>query len=222
LDYLPPAQQNAMNFKNTILSVLIFFLSFQTVYSQDLTQTDSVSVQKEKQVLSRRHSIGSSLALLGNLAPGDPPHFFQLNYGYQLTRNAVIIAEAITWTYYEPLGTYGSSDESYPGKIKAYGLGVGYQRFFWKNLYSSVQAIPFLQQFYDSENEKIQNGFQLFLQLRLGYRFEIFGHRWFLEPSAAFNYWPINTNFPASFKDIESGSPNYFLFEPGLHFGYKF
>jgi hypothetical protein len=215
-------KESAMNFRNTILSILIFCLSFQMVYSQDLTQTDSVSVQKEKQSIYRRHSIGSSLFLLGNLAPGDPPNYFQLNYGYHLTRKEVVLAEAITWTYYEPLGTYGSSSKSYPGKIKAYGLGVGYQRFYWKNLFSTVQATPFLQQFYDSENEIIQTGFQLFLQLRLGYRFEVFKHRWFIEPSAAFNYWPVNTNFPASFKDIESGSPNYFLFEPGLHFGYKF
>jgi hypothetical protein len=211
-----------MNFKNTILSILFLCLASPMVYSQDLTQADSVSVHIEKQVLSRRHSIGSTLALLGNFDQEYPPHFFQLNYGYRLTRKEIITAEAITWTYYEPLGTYGSSDEFYSGKIKAYGLGLGYQRFYWKNLYSTVQATPFLQQFYDSDNERIQNGFQLYLQLRLGYRFEVLKHRWFIEPSAAFNYWPVSTNFPESFKDVESGSPNYFLFEPGLHFGYNF
>ncbi len=89
-------------------------------------------------------------------------------------------------------------------------------------MYSTVQATPFIQQFFDSENNRIQDGFQLFLQLRLGYRVEFFQRRWFLEPSVAFNYWPVNTDFPDSFEDIESGSPNYFLFEPGLHFGYKF
>ncbi len=95
-----------------------------------------------------------------------------MNYGYQPTRKDVIIVEAITWTYYEPLGTYESSEELYPGKVRALGIGVGYQR-------------------------------------------------WFLEPSVAFNYWPVNTNFPTSFDEIESGSPDYFLFEPGLHFGFK-
>jgi len=185
------------------------------VYSQDIAQTD-------KQDLYRRHSIGSSLWLVGNLAPGDPPNFFQLNYGYRLTRREVIIVEAITWTYYEPEGTYGSSDEKYPGKIRSSGVGIGYQRFFWKNLYSSVQANPFLQQYYDSDDKRIQNGFQLFLQLRWGYRFELFEDRWFIEPSLAFNYWPVNTNMPESFKDVERETPDYFLFEPGLHFGYTF
>jgi len=204
------------------LLVLIFTLSITFAFGQDLTQIDSVSAQMEKQDINRRHSIGSTLFLLGNLVPGDPPHFFQLNYGYKLTPKDNIIVEAITWTVYEPIGTYGSSDEFYPGKIRSYGIGVGYQRFHWKKLYSTVQATPFLQQFFDSEDKKIQKGFQLYLQLRLGYRFEFFKKRWFLEPSVAFNYWPVNTNFPKAFEEIEKGSPNYFLFEPGLHFGFKF
>ncbi len=170
----------------------------------------------------RNHFVGSSLFLLGNLAPGDPPYFFQLNFGHYLTPRDVLIAEAITWTYYEPLGTYGSSERSYPGKIRAYGIGVGYQRLLPRKLYFTVQALPFLQTFFDAEDVRIQNGFQLFLQLRLGGHFEFFAKRWFLEPSVAFNYWPINTNFPASFREIERGKQNYFLGEPGLHFGWKF
>jgi len=160
--------------------------------------------------------------MLGNFAKGDPPYYFQLNYGYQFNRKDVLIIEAISWTYYEPLGTYENSDEKYPGKVRAFGIGLGYQRFHWKKLYSTVQATPFLQKFYDEGDNFIQNGFQLFLQLRIGYRFEFFKKRWFLEPSVVFNYWPINTNFPPSFEAVESGAPNYYLFEPGLHFGYRF
>jgi hypothetical protein len=210
-----------MKLKKT-LSIFIFVLSYTLAFSHVLAQTDSKSAQIEKQDLIRRHSIGSTVFLLGNLAPGDPPYYFQLNYGYQLTRKDIFVIEAITWTYYEPLGTYGSSDEQYPGKVRAYGIGAGYKRFLWKNLYSKIQAIPFLQQFFDAEDKIIQNGFQLYLQLRLGYRFEFFKQRWFVEPSVAFNYWPVNTNFPASFKEIERGKPDYFLFEPGLHFGFRF
>ena len=141
------------------LSILIFILSITLAFSQDFAQTDSVSAQIEKQDLNRRHFIGSSLFVLGNFLP-ESPSFYQLNYGYQLTRKDVIIVEAITWTYPEPLGIpYGSSGESYPGKIRAYGIGVGYQRFHWKKLYSTVQATPFLQYFLDSENEIIQKGF---------------------------------------------------------------
>ena len=167
----------------------------------------------------RRQSIGSSLFLFGNI--NDSVNFFQLNYGYRLTPKDNLIAEAITWTYYEPLGMYGSSDEFYPGKVKAYGIGLGYQRFLWKNLFTTVEPTFFLQQFYDSDNEHIQNGFQLYLQFIVGYRFEFFNKRLFVEPAYALKYWPVNTNFPSSFEAIESGAPSY-KFEPSLNFGIRF
>src|SRR5215510_2848391 len=69
------------------------------------TAQDAPRASDSSNVPQRRHSIGSSLFLLGNLAQRDPPHFFLLNYGYEMTRRSVVFAEAITWTYYEPLGT---------------------------------------------------------------------------------------------------------------------
>ena len=167
----------------------------------------------------RKHSVGSSLFLLGNI--GDSTNYIQLNYGYRLTQKDNIIAESITWTYYEPLGTYGSSEEFYPGKVRAYGIGLGYQRFHWKNLFTTVEPTFFLQQFYDADDSKIQKGFQLYLQLILGYRFEFLKKRLFIEPAYALKYWPVNTNFPESFAAIESGAPNY-KFEPSLNFGFRF
>jgi len=74
----------------------------------------------------------------------------------------------------------------------------------------------------DDQNEKIQSGFQLYLQARIGYRLELFEKRFFLEPSISFNYWPINTNFPNKFLEKENNWPNYFLFEPHLNFGINF
>ncbi len=174
---------------------------------------------EKKDSTIRRHFLGSSLFLFGNIR--DSVNFFQLNYGYQLTQKDLITVEAITWTYYEPLGTYGSSEEFYPGKVKAFGLGLGYQRFYWKNLYSTVEPTFFLQQFYDTDDNKIQKGFQLYLQFIVGYRFEFFKKRVFIEPACALKYWPVNTNFPASFAAIESGKPDY-KFEPSLNFGVKF
>jgi hypothetical protein len=209
-----------MKLQRTLLTAILA-LSITLAFSQDSTQTDSVSVQTEKQDINRRHSIGSSLFLLGNFLPGDPVYYGQLNYGYQFTRRDFILVEAKTWTYYEPLGTYGSSEEFYPGKVRAYGVGLGYQRFLWKNAYTSVVATPFLQQFYDTDNKEIQKGFQLYLVASLGYRFEFFKKRLFVEPAFALTYWPVNTNLPASFAEIESGKPKY-KFEPRANFGFRF
>lgn len=167
----------------------------------------------------RRYSVGSSFFLLGNI--GDSVRFFQMNYGYRLTQKDNIIVEVITWTYYEPLGTYGSSSEFYPGKVRATGIGLGYQRFLWRNLFTTVEPTFFLQQFYDIGNKKIQKGFQLYLQFILGYRFEFFKKRFFVEPAFAIKYWPVNTNFPESFAAIERGAPDYKC-EPGLNFGFRF
>lgn len=167
----------------------------------------------------RRHSVGSSVFLLGNI--GDSVRFAQLNYGYRLSPHDNIIAEAVTWTYYEPLGIYGSSEEFYPGKITAYGIGLGHQRFWWKNLFTTIEPTFFLQQFYDNDDNKIQKGFQLYLQFIAGYRFEFFKKRVFIEPAYALKYWPVNTNFPSSFAAVENDVQRY-KFEPALNFGFRF
>jgi hypothetical protein len=210
-----------MNLNKATICLLIVLLASQLGSSEVFAVTPATDEQAA-QGIARRHSIGSTIFLLGNLAPGDPPRFYLLNYRYQLSPRDLVYAEATTWTYYEPLGTYGASDEKYPGKVQAYGVGVGYQRFLWQQLYASAQATPFVQQFYNAADEHLQNGWQLYLQLRLGYRIELFQHRWFIEPSLACNYWPVNTNFPAAFQAVEDDAPDYYLFEPGLHFGYKF
>ena len=176
----------------------------------------------------RRHFIGSSAFMLANLFPDkNPPAFIQLNYGYWLSKKDVLSVEAKTWQYRWPLGIpYGPSfqadPEEYPGRIKSFGLGVAYQRYFWKGLYAATHATGFLQRYYVPEKPKPQNGFQLFLTLRTGYHVRLFRDRFFVEPSVAATHWPVNTNVPAGFAQREAKWNNYFLFEPGLHFGVKF
>lgn len=43
----------------------------------------------------------------------------------------------------------------------------------------------------------------------------------FPDPAYALKYWPVDTNFPEEFAEIEAGAPNY-IFEPSLNFGFKF
>lgn len=176
-----------------IISASLMIVMFTTMAFCQTNKRDSAF---------RKHSVESTLSLLGNI--GDSVSFFQLDYGYRLSAKDNMIVEAITWTYFEPLGTYGSSWEFYPGKVRAYGVGLGYQRFLWKNLFTTVGPTFFIQQFYDTDNKKIQQGFQLYLQFILGYRFEFFNRRLFIEPSYALKYWPVKTNFPTSFAWIES------------------
>lgn len=173
-----------------------------------------------------RHFLGTSLWSIANLFP-DPGDFYELDYGYRFTAKDVVMVRAITWKYNTPLGipygpSFESPNEEYPGFARAVGMGVGYQRYLWKGLFVAGHSTFFFQQFRHPDKQKIQNGFQLFLQAQTGYRFPLFRNRCYIEPSIAFNYWPVNTNFPASFLLKEATWPNYFLFEPHLNIGVNF
>ncbi len=194
-----------------------------------LPTTNGLSQDTGPEFNSRRYFIGSSAFMLANAfitGPGSPK-FYQLNLGYWITSKDVISLEAITWKYIAPLGipygpSYGSDDENYPGSVQEYGIGLAYQRFLWKDLYTAIHAVPLKQKYMDEAGQLIQNGFQLFMTLRAGYHIRILRDRFFLEPSIAFTHWPINTRVPEEFATMERQWPTYFLFEPGLHLGVKF
>ncbi len=201
---------------NLLISIM---LTASHVFGQNSSSAESLPSKEESQI-NYRHTLGSSLFMLGNFLP-DSPDYYLLTYGYRFTQKDRVFAEFNTWKYFEPLGTYGKSKEFYPGFVRAFGVGVGYQRFHWKGAFTTVQATPFIKQYYDVNNTKIQNGFQLYLQLIAGYRFEFFKKRWYVEPAIALKYWPIDTNYPSGFALIEKGTPKY-IFEPSLNFGFKF
>ena len=206
--------------KKLSFTILLVAISLTMAFSQKSSQTDTISTETKKEEIKYKHSIGASLFMLSNFLP-EPADYYLLTYGYQLTQKDRIFVEFNTWKFAEPLGTYNESEELYPGYVREYGIGVGYQHFFWKGLYSTVQATPFLKHYMDEDNKKIQNGFKLYMQLIVGYRFEFFQKRWYLEPAYALKYWPVDTNFPADFAEIEKGA-NKYIFEPSLNFGFKF
>lgn len=199
---------------------VVFILAGGFVFGQNDSPRDSLSSQNQKQHVKYKHSLGASLLMLYNFFP-DPADYYLITYGYQLTPKDRFFVEFNTWKYSEPIGTYGDSDENYPGYVRAFGIGAGYQRFHWKGLFTTIQATPFLKQYHDLNDNKIQKGFQLYLQLALGYRFEFFKKRWYVEPAYALKYWPVDTNFPTDFAEIEEGAPKH-IFEPSLNFGFKF
>jgi len=171
--------------------------------------------------------VETSAWMLANFLP-DPGDFYQLCFGYQLDEKNVLLLNGITWKYGAPLGiamfdpSFDSPDEDYPGYVRAFGLGLGYQRFVWKDLFAALYAIPFAQDFYTREDEYIQSGFQLYLQVQMGYQFDIGRGRFFLKPAIYMNYWPIDTNFPEAFRLKEEKWPSFQPFEPHLNFGFRF
>ncbi len=202
-----------------IVSLFFIALAFTHANSQNTAQDATC----------KKRFVGSTLFVLANLntADNNAPDYAQLNLGYRITPKNVVSVEVKTWKYAWCLGIpYGKSfeatEEKYPGYIRSFGVALVYQRFWWKGAYAAVHAMNSLQKFVGEDNKKIQNGYQLFMTYRLGYHFQLFKNRFFIEPSVAFTNWPINTNVPDSFAQIDKKWRKYFLFEPGLHFGFKF
>ncbi len=176
----------------------------------------------------KRWFVGSTLFVLGNFAPVNPPNFAQLNLGYRITGKDVISLELITWKYEWPLGInpifnklYGTPEERFPGYIREYGIGVAYQRYFWKGLYAAVHVMPMYQTFVNDNGNKVDNGFHIFNTNRIGYHIKLFKDRFFIEPSIGIAGRPYHTKMPDDFKQKDDNWPKY-TFEFGLHIGYNF
>lgn len=205
--------------KQIALAIIALLFAVSSAYGQKTEPGSACS----------KFQVGSTFLLLGNFLPSDPnpPDFVQLNFGYRITPKSVVAIEVKTWKYAWPLGIpYGRSfeapDEKYPGYVRAFGMAFVYQHFWWKGAYTSIHAMHALQRYMGEDHEHMRNGYQLFMTYRLGYHLQLFNNRFFVEPSLAVTHWPINTNVPEAFAALEKKWPNYFLLEPGLHFGLKF
>ncbi len=174
----------------------------------------------------KRWYIGSSLFLLGNFDKVNNPEYIQLNVGYRLTPKDVISFEFKRSIYSWPIGipfglSFDAPGLNYPGHARILAPTIGYQRFWWKGVYSSVYALNAFEKYLDENKKKIGNGYTLYMNFHLGYQFKFFNNRFFFEPAIGCSYWPIRTNVPETFKSVEKKWPNYFI-QPGLHFGYNF
>lgn len=174
----------------------------------------------------KRRFIGSTLYLLGNLDKTNNPEYIQLNAGYRLTPKDVVLFEFKRSVYNWPLGIpwgelFDGQRETYPGHARILAPTIGYQRFWWKGVYTSVKALNAFEKYIDEDNKKIGNGYTLYLDFYLGYQFKFFENRLFFAPAIGCSYWPLRTNVPESFKAVEQKWPNYFI-QPGLDFGFNF
>lgn len=177
----------------------------------------------------KKFFIGSTLLMLGNFVPNDPnpPKFIQLNLGYRPTENDAVFLELKTSIFTWPLGIPWGKDFdapglNYPGHVSQKVIGLAYNHFWWKGLYTGVHAMNAFQKYKDADNKKLANGFTLFTTYRLGYQVKLFKDFLFFEPSIGFTHWPVQTGVPRSFEEVENKWPAYFGFEPGLHFGFNF
>ncbi|MFN3301244.1 MAG: hypothetical protein ACK41Z_13720 [Sediminibacterium sp.] len=196
--------------------IFIMMTSTLQLKAQD-AQTDSTY---------KRWYVGSTLYLLGNFDKTNNPEYIQLNVGYKITPKDVVSIRFKRSIYAWPLGIpFGPSFDApglnYPGHARILAPTLGYQRFWWKGLYTSVYALNAFEKYMDENGKKIGNGYTLYLDFYLGYQFKFFNGRFFFEPAIGISYWPLRTGVPDSFKAVEQKWPNYFI-QPGFDFGLNF
>ena len=204
----------------------ILFIGFALM----MTSTIHIKAQYSKQESTyKKYFVGSTMFILGNFARVNSPNFAQLNFGYRMTGKDVISLELATWKTAWPIGinpffnkSYGKPEEKFPGYIRDYGVGVAYQRFLWKGLYTQVHVFSFLQDFVNEKGKKIDNGFQIFNQYRVGYHIKLFKDKFFIQPSFAITHRPYHTTMPDGFKQQDDKWSKFMFSEPGLHFGLNF
>ena len=193
-----------------------------------LTSSLQVNAQYAKQDSTyKRWFVGSTLFLLGNFDRTNNPEYVQLNIGYRITPKDVVHFRFKRSVYAWPLGipfdspSFDAPGKNYPGHARILAPTLGYQRFWWKGVYTSLYAMNAFEKYINENEKKIGNGYTLYLDFYLGYQFKFFKNRFFFEPAIGVSYWPLRTNVPASFKAVEQKWPNYFI-QPGLDFGFKF
>ena len=186
-----------------------------------------VNAQDEKTGNSnRKWFIGSTLLLLGNLDDTNNPEYIQVNAGYRITPKDVVQFRFKRSIYAWPLGIpfgpdFDAPGLNYPGHARILAPQLGYQRFWWKGMYTSLYVLNAFEKYVDVNKKKIGNGFTLYTDFYLGYQFTFFNDRFFFEPAIGISFWPIRTGLPDTFRAVEEKWNNYFI-QPGLDFGYKF
>ena len=191
-----------------------------------MASTLQVKAQYAKQDSTyKKWFVGSSLLMLGNFSKISP-EYVQLNVGYRITPKDVLSFDFKRSIYTWPIGIpFGPSFDkpglNYPGHARILAPTLGYQRFLWKGVFTSVHALNAFEKYMDKDNKKIGNGYTLYLNFHLGYQLQFFKNRFFFEPAIGCSYWPVRTNVPESFKLAEKKWPNYFI-QPGLNFGFNF
>ncbi|SFB77456.1 hypothetical protein SAMN05421780_101418 [Flexibacter flexilis DSM 6793] len=175
----------------------------------------------------KRWFVGSTLYEFGNLDKTNNPEYIQLNAGYRITPKDVISFRFKRSVYAWPLGipfgspSFDAAGQNYPGHARILAPTLGYQRFLWKGVNVSVQALNAFEKYLDTNNKKIGNGYTLYLDFYAGYQFKFFKNRFFFEPAIGCSFWPIRENVPASFRALDKKWNNYFI-QPGFDFGFNF
>ncbi len=212
--------------KKIISTTLMIAVFITLAFNQNLPATDEF---KDKDILPvYKFSVSTTYFTFINFGPKSVS-MYEFHFGYKITSKDRIEIKVATWRLFEPMGIpmwdplLQQESEWYPGRIRESGIGITYQRFLWKGLYTQLEILPLVKKYLDENNNKIDDGFKLYTSYHLGYHIPLFKNRLFVEPQIHCNYWPIDTKGPQGFEEKEQKwNKQYFLFEPNIFIGVNF
>jgi hypothetical protein len=208
-------------FFSTTLMIAVFS---RLAFSQNLPKTERGTIKASLPVY--KFSVSTTWLTFDNFGPKEiNVYMYEFHLGYKITPKDKIEIKVAAWKLFEPMGIplwdplLQKESEWYPGRIRESGIGIAYQRFLWKGLFTSIEILPLKKTYLDENNIKKGDGFKLYTTYHLGYHVPLFKNRLFIEPQVHCNYWLIDTKGPQGFEEKESKWHNYFLFEPNLFIG---
>jgi len=205
-------------------TAILLALLMARAFSQNPTQT----VENSFHDLVPKHnfSVGAAYHTFINFGEEKTnTHHYEFHFGYRISPKDKIGLKVATWKMYAPMGMpmkeqlKFDDSNNYPGRLRETGVGLTYQCMLWKGFFATLELLPQLKTYLDENDNKIGNGFKLYTSYHLGYHFPLFKNRMYIEPQIHCNYWPIDTNTPSGFQEIDKGWNNYFLFEPNIYVG---
>jgi hypothetical protein len=209
-----------------IISTAMIAMFTTLAFSQNLPATAEVKVKDT--IPDYKFSVSTTYFTFINFGPKSVS-MYEFHVGYKITPKDRIEIKVATWRLFEPMGIpmwdplLQKESEWYPGRIRESGIGITYQRFLWKGLYTQVEILPLVKKYLDENNKKTGDGFKLYTSYHVGYHIPLFKNRLFLEPQIHCNYWPIDTEGPQGFEEKEvKWNKNYFLLEPNIFIGVNF
>jgi hypothetical protein len=225
---------------NLSLIVIFIMVITQCLYGQNNSIQDSTKVnnsiqdstkvnklensKSERQLDGRNQYIGTSVFVLSSLIPNINAFYYEIDYGRRINDKSELLIAALVQKSSAPMSIgFSGNTNKYPRHVVSGGFAFGYQRYLWKNVFVMPMINPLIVNYYDKDNKRITSGFMLMLVGRLGYRFDFnfFRQPFYFEGGGEICYWPLNTNEPDDFKEIENMF-NKFVFSPSLNIGFKF
>ncbi|MBN2414154.1 hypothetical protein JXQ31_20940 [candidate division KSB1 bacterium] len=102
-------------------------------------------------------------------------------------------------------------------KVNAYTLLLGYRYFFWKGLHVETEVYPAYNNIFSNVTQRHYPGIEMWGELKIGYQFNFYGNRLFIQPAPGIGFGFFQTNKPPNFDE----EIKYPIFTPQLLIGFR-